>query len=136
MTLRTTCVSTGQASGLNCSREPISRSRSSGSKYPSRTAGSESSACLASSAALELDRDLAPLASTACSRSPVLAIAGDETGRIERLRERHSSGSNLERDLWVPLGSARRRRRERRDLTLARRRCQQRQMDADILRLD
>ena len=43
---------------------------------------------------------------------------------------------NLERDLWVPLGSARRRRRECRDLTLARRRCQQRQMDADILRLD
>ena len=38
-----------QASGLNCSREPTSRSRSSGSKYPSRTAGSESSACLASS---------------------------------------------------------------------------------------
>jgi len=37
-------VSTGQASGLNCSREPTSRSRSNGSKYPSRTAGSESSA--------------------------------------------------------------------------------------------
>src|SRR4051812_35042133 len=33
----------------NCSREPTSRSRSSGSKSPSRTAGSESSACLASS---------------------------------------------------------------------------------------
>jgi len=47
--LRTTCVSTGQASGLNCSREPTSRSRSNGSKYPSRTAGSESSASLASS---------------------------------------------------------------------------------------
>src|SRR6202790_5466206 len=47
MALRTTCVSTGRASGLNCSREPTSRSRSSGSKYPSRTAGSESSACLA-----------------------------------------------------------------------------------------
>src|SRR5208282_4399455 len=46
---RTTCVSTGQAFGLNCSREPTSRGRSGGSKYPSRTAGSESSACLASS---------------------------------------------------------------------------------------
>src|SRR5271167_4540121 len=45
----TTCVSTGQAFGLNCSREPTSRGRSGGSKYPSRTAGSESSACLASS---------------------------------------------------------------------------------------
>ena len=35
--------------GLNCSMEPTSRSRSSGSKSPSRTAGSESSAYLASS---------------------------------------------------------------------------------------
>jgi RNA-directed DNA polymerase len=35
--------------GLNCSREPTSRSRSNGSKSPSRTAGSESSACLVSS---------------------------------------------------------------------------------------
>ena len=34
---------------LDCLREPISRSRSNGSKSPSRTAGSESSACLASS---------------------------------------------------------------------------------------
>ena len=40
---------TGQTSGLNCLREPISRSRSNGSKSRSRTAGSESSACLASS---------------------------------------------------------------------------------------
>jgi hypothetical protein len=47
----TTCGSTGQTSGLICSKEPTSRSRSSGSKYPSRTAGSESSACLASSTA-------------------------------------------------------------------------------------
>ena len=46
---KTTFVSTGQAFGLNCSREPTSRSRSNGSKSPSRTAGSESSACLASS---------------------------------------------------------------------------------------
>ncbi len=38
---------TGQTFGLNCWREPISRSRSNGSKSPSRTAGSESSACLA-----------------------------------------------------------------------------------------
>jgi hypothetical protein len=38
-----------QAYGLNCSKEPISRNRSNGSKYPSRTAGSENSACLASS---------------------------------------------------------------------------------------
>src|SRR6516162_1360208 len=45
----TTFVSTGQAFGLNCSREPTSRSRSNGSKSPNRTAGSESSACLASS---------------------------------------------------------------------------------------
>ena len=43
------CVSTGQTFGLNCLREPISRSRSNGSKSRSRTAGSESSACLASS---------------------------------------------------------------------------------------
>ena len=42
-------VSTGPAFGLNCSKEPTSRSRSSGSKSPSRTVGSESSACLASS---------------------------------------------------------------------------------------
>ena len=35
--------------GLNCSREPTGRSRSSGSKYPSRTVGSENSACLVSS---------------------------------------------------------------------------------------
>src|SRR5215470_3995879 len=40
---------TGQASGLNCSREPTSRSRSNGSKSLSRRAGSESSACHASS---------------------------------------------------------------------------------------
>ena len=33
----------------NCSTEPISRSRSNGWKSPSRTAGSENSACLASS---------------------------------------------------------------------------------------
>ena len=33
----------------NCSREPTSRSRSSGLKYPSRRAGSESSACPVSS---------------------------------------------------------------------------------------
>src|SRR6266446_5317644 len=52
-TPRTTCVSTGQASGLNCSREPTSRSRSNGSKYPSRTAGSESSASLASSTVIQ-----------------------------------------------------------------------------------
>ena len=45
----TTCVSTGQAFGLNCSREPISRSRLSGLKSPNRTVGSESSACLPSS---------------------------------------------------------------------------------------
>ena len=32
-----------------CSREPTSRNRSSGSKYPSRTVGSENSACRASS---------------------------------------------------------------------------------------
>ena len=38
-----------QISGLNCSAEPTSRCRSNGSKYPSRMAGSESSACLASS---------------------------------------------------------------------------------------
>jgi hypothetical protein len=44
-----TCVSTGQPFGLNCSPEPIGGSRSSGWKYPSRMAGSESSACLASS---------------------------------------------------------------------------------------
>ena len=42
-------VSTGPAFGLNCSKEPTSRSRSSGSKSPSRKAGSESSACLVSS---------------------------------------------------------------------------------------
>src|ERR1700687_4373755 len=46
---KATCVSIGQVFGLNCSREPISRGRSSGSKYPSRMAGSESSACRASS---------------------------------------------------------------------------------------
>src|SRR5271155_4003734 len=45
--LRITCVSTGQTFGLDCLREPISRSRSNGSKSRSRTAGSESSACLA-----------------------------------------------------------------------------------------
>ena len=44
-----TCVSTGQTFGPNCLREPISRSRSNGPKSRSRTAGSESSACLASS---------------------------------------------------------------------------------------
>ena len=35
----------GSTFGLNCLREPISRSRSNGSKSRSRTAGSESSAC-------------------------------------------------------------------------------------------
>ena len=45
----TTCVSTGQAYGLDCSKEPTSRSRSNGLKSPSRMAGSESSAYLASS---------------------------------------------------------------------------------------
>ena len=38
-----------QTFGLICLRDPISRSRSNGSKSRSRTAGSESSACLASS---------------------------------------------------------------------------------------
>src|ERR1700722_12654097 len=37
---RITCVSTGQTFGLNCLREPISRSRSNGPKSRSRTAGS------------------------------------------------------------------------------------------------
>ena len=40
-------MSIGQAFGLDCSRELTNRNRSSGLKYPSRTAGSESSACLA-----------------------------------------------------------------------------------------
>ena len=46
---RAICVSTGQAFGLNYSKEPTSHNRSSGSKSPSRMVGSENSACLASS---------------------------------------------------------------------------------------
>ena len=49
MTPRSICGSTGQPFGLNCLREPTSRSRSGGSTCPNRRVGSGSSASLVSS---------------------------------------------------------------------------------------